>query len=115
MHHGFSRSGNGDRTQTDMANRVGHAEQAAWPGPLPEIFVQGPMIEGFRNSDLWLCWSTNSHRETFEAGRRVGSLHPQGALLEPGLRPSDSRILPTWEGSLRNQQHPPATSHESRG
>jgi hypothetical protein len=30
----------------------------------------------------------------FEAGRRVGSLHPQGALLEPGLRPSDSRILP---------------------
>src|SRR5919197_3063585 len=77
--------------------------------------VQGPVIEGFRNSDLWLCWSTHSHRETFEAGRRVGSLHPQGALLEPGLRPSDSRILPTWEGSLRNQQHPPATSHESRG
>jgi hypothetical protein len=30
----------------------------------------------------------------FEAGRPVGSLHPQGALLEPGLRPSDSRILP---------------------
>jgi hypothetical protein len=30
----------------------------------------------------------------FEAGRRVASLHPQGALLEPGLQPSDSRILP---------------------
>jgi hypothetical protein len=30
----------------------------------------------------------------YEAGRRVGSLHPQGALPEPGLRPSDSRILP---------------------
>jgi hypothetical protein len=29
-----------------------------------------------------------------EAGRRVGGLHPQGALLEPGLRPSDSRMLP---------------------
>jgi hypothetical protein len=32
----------------------------------------------------------------FEAAGRVGSLHPQGALLEPGLRPSDSRILPAW-------------------
>jgi hypothetical protein len=39
-----------------------------------------------------------------EAAGRVGSLHPQGALLEPGLRPSDSRILPAWEGSLRNRR-----------
>jgi hypothetical protein len=30
----------------------------------------------------------------FEPGRRVGSLHLQGALLEPVMRPSDSRILP---------------------
>jgi hypothetical protein len=51
----------------------------------------------------------------FEAGRRVGSLHPQGALLELGLRPSDSRILPACEGSLRNQQHPPPHLTKSRG
>jgi hypothetical protein len=51
----------------------------------------------------------------FEAGRRVGSLHPQGALLEPGLRPSDSRILPAWEGSLRNSRHPSAPLTKSRG
>jgi hypothetical protein len=30
----------------------------------------------------------------FDPGRRVGSLHPQGALLEPMMQPSDSRILP---------------------
>jgi hypothetical protein len=48
----------------------------------------------------------------FEAARRVGSLHPQGALLEPVMQPSDSRILPAREGSLRYLEHLNSTPHE---
>ena len=48
----------------------------------------------------------------FEAGRAVGSLHPQGALLEPVMQPSDSRILPAYEGSLRYLGHLNPTPHE---
>ena len=48
----------------------------------------------------------------FEPARRVGSLHPQGALLELGLRPSHSRILPAQRAPCVTQQHPPPTPHE---
>jgi hypothetical protein len=50
----------------------------------------------------------------FEAGPPVGSLIPQGALHDPGLRPQIAAFSLLERGTLRNQQHSPPGAQESR-
>jgi hypothetical protein len=45
----------------------------------------------------------------------LGTLHQQGALLEPGLQPSDSRILPAQEGTCMPAHAPPSPLMNSPG
>jgi hypothetical protein len=51
----------------------------------------------------------------FEPCPRLGSLHPQGALLGWGSRPSDSRILPAQRGHLLITTQPAPRTHENPG
>ena len=46
---------------------------------------------------------------------RLGSLHPQGALLDWGSRPSHSRILPAQRGHLLITARPASSTHENPG
>jgi hypothetical protein len=50
-----------------------------------------------------------------EPETQLGSLHPQGALLGRGMRPSASRILPAQGGLLRVQDKRVRTLVKSRG
>jgi hypothetical protein len=51
----------------------------------------------------------------FESCPRLGSLHPQGALLDRGSRPSDSRILPAQRGHLFITAKAAPSTHENPG
>jgi hypothetical protein len=79
--------------QIPQHRRVQMATSAAGPVPAKRLGQPEPVGQLPQQRRAGMPDHPGTVGGDFDPGRRVGSLHPQGALLELGLRPSDSRIL----------------------
>jgi hypothetical protein len=93
--------------QVSQHDRVGVAASATWGTPAQRAGQPDPIGQLTQQCRPSMPHDAAAVGGDFEAGTRVGSLHPQGALLEPVMRPSDSRILPAQRAPcVTGRRHP---------